>query len=129
AKPRRRLPVSATALLSGLRSRGPRLEAWHVRLKPLDEFADALRVPLAVAVADNGIGAARRVDSYLGPDEAGADVHRSHFGHGNTLFVGAEEARGDAQDVTRSDFYSDWEQQVPRCPSARRENVFFFLLV
>jgi len=95
----------------------------RLRLVLLDQIADALRVFLAVAVANDGIGAAGGLDDDFRPEDAGRDVHRCDLRHRDALFVRAEQARLYAADALRADDEFGGEEQVALRPSAGGERL------
>src|SRR5436190_20500551 len=67
-------------------------------LVPLDELSDSARRTVAVAMAHDGIAAARGIDADVGPDEARVDGHRGDLRHRNALLLRPDEVWFDAND-------------------------------
>src|SRR5882762_8217291 len=90
-------------------------------LMGLDQVADALRVPFAVAVAGDWVGASSGLDANVGPDHAGGDVHRRDLRDGDALFIAAEQSRLHPADPLRADDQPGGEPEVALRPTASGE--------
>src|SRR5579864_3453220 len=69
----------------------------------LNQIADTLRIPFAVAMTGDGIGPAGGFDDNLRPKHTGVDVYRRDLRHSDTFFVAAEQSRLHARNPLRAD--------------------------
>src|SRR5208282_291883 len=83
----------------------------------LNQVTNALRIRLAVSVAGDGVGAARRFDDDLCPEHARRNVNGRDLRHRNALLVAAEQARLDTRDPLRADHQASGKEKVALRPA------------
>lgn len=88
-----------------------------------NQFLDALRIGFGVAMAADGIAAARGFDQDFGPNEAGFDVHRRNFRDAHAFLVHAEECAFAASDRLVAHLDVGGKEKVALGPAAGFESL------
>jgi|SRR5579863_8177038 len=90
-------------------------------LVPLNQIANSLGISFAMTVADDGVGAAGGFDANVGPENTGRNMDGSDLGDRDALFVAAEQARLDPNDVQWTHDETSREEQIAFGPAAGDE--------
>jgi hypothetical protein len=89
----------------------------------LNQIANSLGISFEMTVADDGVGAAGGFDANVGPENTGRNMDGSDLGDRDALFVAAEQARLDPNDVQWTHDETSREEQIAFGPAAGDEGL------
>jgi len=91
-------------------------------LEMFNQIANLHGIAFCVAMAHNRIGAAGRINAYIGPEYPRADLHRRHLGNRDTFLRAAEQFGFDAQHTLRIDLNPGGKEKITARPMAGDED-------